>query len=258
MNIVFLTVEERLYLPAFFMGVLDSRADDTVAIFKCPMKHGKQSTLDMVKKYWKTFGTANLVRLGARELSARLTGKLPGSDTPCSITAVAKKCRIPADTVRDVNAPAFHKRLRELRTDLIVSISCPQIFGQELIDLPSKGCLNMHGALLPKYRGIAPSFWMMRHGEKTAGVTVFRVTDTNIDLGEIVEVDEFPIEEDETLEQFIIRSKAISVGTVLRAIDRVESGPRDFEQLEADAGSYFGFPKREDYLAFVKNGNRLW
>jgi hypothetical protein len=58
---------------------------------------------------------------------------------------------------------------------VIVSVSCPQIFKKELIELPARGCLNVHGASLPQYRGVMPSFWMLANGERQAGVSVYFV-----------------------------------------------------------------------------------
>jgi len=170
---------------------------------------------------------------------------------------VARHFGIPCETVADVNAAAFQQRLREMKTDLIASVTCPQLFKKELIELPAKGCLNMHGALLPHYRGLAPSFWMMRNGETRAGVTVFFVNE-DIDAGDVVAVDEFAIEPHETLEEFIIRSKRISCDTLLRAIERIEGGAVQTVPLDKSQGSYFGFPKRADYDEFRRRGRRLW
>ncbi len=260
MNIVFLTVEERLYLPAFFHAVLRRRAADTRAVFMCPLRHGRQSTLDMVRKYRRAFGWGNLAGLARREIKARVCDRLcrPGPDGPFhSIESVARRHEVLCETIADVNAADFHERLRAMGTDLVVSVSCPQIFKQPLIDLPPRGCLNMHGALLPAYRGLAPSFWMMKNGETEAGVTVFLVN-ADIDLGDVVAVDRFPILPDETLEAFIVRSKRLSADTLLRAIDLLESGTAETWPLEREGGSYFSFPSREDYLAFRRRGRRIW
>jgi methionyl-tRNA formyltransferase len=144
-----------------------------------------------------------------------------------------------------------------MNTDLIVSVSCPQIFRGPLIELPPQGCLNMHGALLPKYRGIAPSFWMMVQGEGKAGVTVFFVNE-GIDAGDVIEQDGFEIYAEETLDQFIIRSKQIACHALLRAIKKVEEGNPQRVPLNTEEGSYFGFPTREAYREFRRRGRRLW
>lgn len=260
MNLVVLTAEERLYLPTFFQRFLQRRALQTRAIFSCPLRYGKQSTLDIIRKYRQAFGWRNTFKLARKEAYARMCDRLGvgcGNGRFYSIRAVAAKFGVPYETAADVNAESFRERLREMQTDLIVSVTCPQIFKKPLIETPRVACLNMHGALLPQYRGIAPSFWMMRHGETQAGVTVFRVNEA-IDLGDAVEVESFPILPDETLEQFIVRSKAISCDVLLRAIDRIEAGTATYRPLTKEGGSYFGFPDRAAYREFRARGRRIW
>jgi len=260
MNIVVLTVEERLYLPAFFARLFAQRTRDIRAVFLAPMRHGKQSKLQMINKYRAAFGWWNLFKLVRREAAARLFDRLNVGRSQgrfYSITSVAEHYGLTCDTVQNVNADEFLQRLRELQTDLIVSVSCPQIFRKPLIDLPSKGCLNIHTALLPEYRGLAPSFWMMLDGENHAGVTVFMVNE-DIDAGDVVDVEEFPIHLNETLEQFIIRSKRIGCDVLLRAIQRIEDGSVQTTPLDTSRGSYYGFPTREDYRKFRARGRRLW
>lgn len=260
MNIVFLTAEERLYYPAFFHRILQQRAPDVRAIFMCPLKLGRKSTLQMINQYRASFGWANLIKLTRREIKARLLDALKigaARGRFYSIGSVAAQHGVPCETVTDVNAEPFLQRLRDMHTDLIVSVGCPQIFKKSLIDLPPRGCLNIHGSLLPKYRGLAPSFWMMHNGEQRAGVTVFFVNQA-IDLGDAVEVEAFPILPDETLEEFIIRSKRIGSDVLLRAIQKIDDGQFETTPLGKDAGSYYTFPTRAAYRAFRRRGRRIW
>ncbi len=76
--------------------------------------------------------------------------------------------------------------------DLIVSIGFRQIFPAEIIRLPSKGCINLHGSLLPKYRGHAPLNWAIIHGEKETGVTVHYINE-GVDTGDIIVQEAVPI-----------------------------------------------------------------
>ena len=69
--------------------------------------------------------------------------------------------------------------------DLLVSILGNQIYREPIINLASNGCINLHTALLPKYRGLMPSFWVLRNGEYYTGVSVFFV-DEGIDSGPII------------------------------------------------------------------------
>lgn len=260
MNIVFLTADEPLYLPTFFTYVLKERAQDTKAIFVVPPRYGRDSTCRMAWKYFTAFGTVNLCKLVWKTLRVKFCDRLGighSYERFGSIKTLAASYGIDCELIPDVNDKAFLDRLRELKTDLIVSVSCPQIFRKPLITLPPLGCLNMHGAILPQYRGIAPSFWMMVNDEKRAGVTIFLINE-DIDAGDVVEVEEFDIDSDETLEQFIIRSKAIAAQTLLRAIRKMEGGSPETTPLNKDAGSYYGFPSRQAYRQFRQRGRKLW
>ena len=261
MNIVFLTADESLYMPAFFAQLLAERAQDTRAIFCTPTGHGKKnSTFNMARKYRAAFGNLNTLRLSSRVLAARIRDRF-GFGRPhgryYSVPAVARAHGVPCDHVPRVNDEAFLQRLRDLKTDLIASISCPQIFRKALIDLPPMGCLNVHGAPLPKYRGLLPSFWMMLHGEAKAAVTIFFVNE-DIDAGDVVETTEIDIHPEESLHEFIVRSKRIHCEALLRAIRKVEAGDVKTRPLEVDDGSYFSFPTREAFREFRKRGRRLW
>jgi methionyl-tRNA formyltransferase len=260
MNIVFLTADEPIYLPRFFTRLLSRCAADTRAVFVVPSRYGKDSAFRMAKRYVAAFGVFNLVRLLWRTAKAKLfcllkVGRSRG--VYHSVPAAAQAHGIHCELVQKVNAKDFLQRLRDMKTDVIVSVSCPQIFKKALIEVPPRGCLNMHGALLPKYRGIAPSFWMMAHGETRAGVTVFFVNE-DIDAGDVIEVEAFDIHPDETLDTFIVRSKEIACEALLRAIRKVADGNVSTTPLDKEKGSYFGFPTREGYREFRRRGRRLW
>lgn len=260
MNIAVLTADLPQYLPAFFSQFLEARAPDTKAIFLVPTRHGKESTRDVVRKYIRAFGVWNFLRLGFSIGKSKLLDRLtrPAAGGPFySIAAACRHHNVECKAVLDVNDKAFHDVLREKKIDMLVSVSCPQIFRKALIDLPALGTLNVHGAKLPKYRGLLPSFWMMVNDEKEAGVTVFLVN-TDIDAGDVVETSVFPIEPGESLDKFIIRSKRIACDTLLRAIDKIEGGDYRTTPLTAKDGSYFSFPTRESYRAFRKRGRRMW
>lgn len=260
MNIVFLTADEPIYLPSFFAQLLEHRAGDTKAVFTVPSRYGQDSSLRMAKRYTAAFGVWNLLRLARRTCQAKLYDALGvgrSNGRFHSVATCAAEYGVLTERVPNVNDKAFLDRLREMNTELVVSVSCPQIFRKDLINLPPLGCLNMHGALLPKYRGIAPSFWMMAHGETRAGVTVFFVNE-DIDAGDVVALEEYEIYPEETLDQFIIRSKRIACGTLLRAIDTIEKGRPPTSPLDKSMGSYFGFPTREAYREFRRRGRRLW
>ena len=261
MNIIVLTADESLYLPTFFAQLFEERARNIRAVFYTPPGHGKKSTtFNLTRKYRAAFGSLNTIRLVLRILAMKVgsrfgIGRIQGKYG--SVPDVARAYGIRCEAVSKVNDKVFLQELRDMKTDLILSVSCPQIFRKKLIDLPPMGCLNIHGAPLPKYRGLLPSFWMMANGETRAAVTVFFVNE-EIDAGDVVEMAEFDILPNESLHEFLLRSKRIHCETVLRAISKVEAGNVETRPLDIEGGSYFSFPTRDAYLQFRRRGRRLW
>ena len=249
MRIVFLTADDPLYLPDFFRKVLAQRAVETVGVYRVAPLYKNQTSGGAAIRYLKTFGLGATFHLARRILGAKLRGR--------SIERVCRELSIPCGTVGDVNAPAFLEELRRLSPDVIVSVSCPQIFRKPLIDLPSMGVLNVHGSPLPAYRGVLPAFWMLANSEPRAGVTVFLV-DENVDTGMVCGQKLFAIEPRETLDQFLRRSKAIAADLLLEVLAAFESRSMSPTPLDASRGSYYSWPNREAVARFRAAGRRLW
>jgi methionyl-tRNA formyltransferase len=247
-KIAFLTTGDPIYLPSFFDRILSIRADEA-SVFVVPPLYKNQTALRAARRYVRTFGLRAAAGLAARIMRAKLARQ--------SIDQVCRRHGVRCEAVADVNAPEFLEHLRTIGTDLIVSVSCPQIFKQPLIELPSKGCLNIHGAMLPAYRGVMPSFWMLANGETEAGVSIFFVND-DIDAGELCAQRSFSIEPGETLDEFLRRSKGIAAELLLELLTQIEGGTVISTPLDLREGSYYSWPKREDVRRFQAAGRRVW
>jgi len=142
---------------------------------------------------------------------------------------------LPLVRCADVNAPEFVERMRDRRADLGIVID----FGQKLLGpLRSAfgyGCVNIHGSLLPKYRGAAPVAWAILQGEKKTGVSVFRLVD-RMDAGPILVQRETMIDPAETcgdLEARLARIGCDAIGAALRVLEgdpRTPGEPQDESQ----------------------------
>ena len=82
--------------------------------------------------------------------------------------------------------------LRELNPEVIIVVAYGKLLPGYVLDLPKYGCINVHGSLLPKYRGAAPVQWMVLNGEQTAGVTTMYM-DRGLDTGDILLTSETPV-----------------------------------------------------------------
>jgi len=249
MKIAFLTTDEPLYLPTFFQEVLPALAPRTVGVYVVPPLYRDQTTLDAARRYAHTFGWRDAASLAARVAEARMRRR--------SIASVCAAVDVMSRDAADVNSPEFLDDLRELEPDLLVSVSCPQIFKRPLLDLAPAGCLNIHGALLPRYRGVLPSFWMMANGERYAGVSIYYVNEA-IDAGELCAQRSFPIEPGDSLDSFLHRSKAIAAELLLETVGAIEDGSVRRTPLDLTEGSYFSWPDTDAVARFRALGRSGW
>jgi methionyl-tRNA formyltransferase len=137
--------------------------------------------------------------------------------------ALAEARELPIYSPESINAPESHEVLRRLAADLFVVCDYGQILSEETLALARLGGINLHGSLLPKYRGAAPVNWAIYHGETETGVTVIRMT-ARLDAGPCLVQVRTPIDQDETAGDLEPRLAALGAPAVLEAIELVASG----------------------------------
>lgn len=145
----------------------------------------------------------------------------------------------------DPNAPAVASQIAACAPDFLFSFYYRSMLGTELLALPPRGALNMHGSLLPKYRGRAPVNWAILHGERHTGATLHYMT-ARPDAGDIVAQQAVPILPDDTaLDVFrkVTVAAEIALDAALPALI-AGNAPRIVQDLSR--GSYFGGRKPED------------
>ena len=140
--------------------------------------------------------------------------------------------------------------------DLLISILGNQIFKKQLIDLAPKGCINLHTALLPKYRGLMPTFWVLKNDEQYTGVSVFFV-DEGIDSGPIIVQEKVEIGQ-KTQQQLIKETKQIGMNLILKSINLIARDQIMLIENPDSEKSYYSFPKREDVKKFKQLGKKFF
>ena len=121
------------------------------------------------------------------------------------------------------NNNEFIEKIKELNPDVICVVAYGKILPKEILDIPSKGCINVHGSLLPKYRGAAPIQWSVINGDKITGVTTMYM-DVGMDTGDIILKQEVEIGEDETTGE-LLEKLAITGGDLLiKTLKEIENG----------------------------------
>ncbi|AGC68340.1 methionyl-tRNA formyltransferase Fmt [Thermoclostridium stercorarium subsp. stercorarium DSM 8532] len=147
----------------------------------------------------------------------------------------ALKYNIPVMQPEKIGSSDSVQQLKEMAPDLFVTCAFGQFLTQKVLDIPKYGTVNVHGSLLPKYRGAAPIQWAIINGEKTTGVTTM-LTVLKMDAGDILLSREIPIDDDMTAGQLHDKMSIIGAELLLETIRRIEKGTiTPIPQNEAEA-----------------------
>ena len=121
------------------------------------------------------------------------------------------------------NNPEFLEEVKKLNPDLICVVAYGKILPQELLNIPKYGCVNVHGSLLPEYRGAAPIQWAVLNGDKKTGVTTMFMN-AGMDTGDMILKEEVEIGEDETTGELWDRLKTIGANLLIKTVKEIENG----------------------------------
>lgn len=261
MHIYILTEEEPFYQPISIDRILVKRGGDVIEVFAVPTTYRNESFLQFAWRQFRFMGLWNFVLYGADYVRLKVLDcleriKVIQPKQPYSVVMACQRHNIPCRAIVDVNDRSFLEQLSKLQPDVIVSLSCPQLFGKVSRDLPPLGCLNVHSALLPKYRGWLPTFWVLANGEKETGVTV-QYMGPKIDEGDIILQQAVPIAKEDTLDSLIQRCKIIGADLLLDALDLIEHGRVEPRPINIEEGSYYSFPTSEAVARFRAQGRRF-
>lgn len=131
------------------------------------------------------------------------------------------------------NNQEFINQLRELEPDLLVVVAYGKILPKEVLNIPKYGAINVHGSLLPKYRGAAPIQWAIINGEKETGVTTMFM-DVGMDTGDMILKEKVSISNDETTGELWQRLSKIGGELLVRTIEKIEEAAKNIEEDKQD------------------------
>jgi folate-dependent phosphoribosylglycinamide formyltransferase PurN len=258
MNLFLLTQPDAFYIPKLLDRFMEEKPKSTHVAGAAVLKG--EIAFDNVPDYLRLMGVRGTVLNGldfARHKALDVLDRSIGIDGLYSVRGVLQAHDIPEHTPENVNDPAFLDFLREQDIDLVVSIACPQIVREDLLNCPPEGVINIHGALLPKYRGKLPSFWVLVNGEEKTGVTVHYMNE-QLDDGPIIVQKEVPIRPDDTLHSLVLRSKVqYGASALAEAVQQIASGTVETEDNPESEATYFSFPDGEAIRRFRKRGGKI-
>ena len=183
----------------------------------------------------------NIVFMGTPEISAyvleamikegfNIVGVVAQPDKPQDRNG--KVIKVPTKVVAEVyNIPVFqpvkirkeYDFINELKPDLIVTLAYGQIIPQGLLDIPTYGCVNLHGSLLPKYRGAAPIQYALINNEKETGMTLMEMT-KEMDAGDMFDVEKVTIESSDNSTTLFGKMAEAAKTLIIRDVEPLVNG----------------------------------
>jgi len=156
-----------------------------------------------------------------------------------SVAELAASHNIPVFAPDNINHPLWIERIKEMAPDIIFSFYYRKIVSKKILDIPRQGALNLHGSLLPRYRGRSPINWVLVNGETETGITLHYMT-PRPDDGDIVAQAAIPIADEDTA--LMLFEKAVEVSRELldEVLPLIEQGKAGRTPQDHSLATYFG------------------
>lgn len=157
--------------------------------------------------------------------------------TPPDVKVCALRHGLPVyqpSTLRDGTALEI---IRSLNPEIIVVAAYGKLVPKEILDYPRYGCINVHGSLLPAYRGAAPIQWAVINGDPQTGVTIMQMNE-GLDTGDILYRKAIPIGENDTAESMFDRLSVLGARTLIEALELIRSGSLSPVRQDDSAATY--------------------
>lgn len=257
LKIVIMTQEDRFFIPQNIQKIINN--SDVKLIVNV---NAKSSLNNKLKDFIDWFGLIQVAKMGIRTINARgksILDKLSNYKVfkgNNGIKDVATYNNIDYLVIEDSNSEKFIKKIKDIKPDLILSFSAPQIIKADLLSIPKYGILNVHGSLLPDYRGCLPSFWYLYNNENIGGATVHKMS-SKIDDGDILVQREIDISNINNMFELIQSTKKLGGDLMVDAIKLIESGNFTYKKNEVDKGRYFTWPTKHQAKEFRRKGKKL-
>lgn len=162
-----------------------------------------------------------------------------------SVAATAADYGLDVVAPEDPHAPQLIRRVSELQPDFVFSFYYRSMLGAPLLRAARRGALNMHGSLLPKYRGRAPVNWAILKGERESGATLHYMVE-RVDAGDIVDQQAVPILEDDDAREVYVKVTVAAETVLARSLPALLTGSAPRRPQTIEPGQYFGRRRPED------------
>lgn len=173
------------------------------------------------------------------------------------VKEVALEHNIEVFTPKRVKSPESYEYIKSFAPDVIIVVAYGQILSKEILDIPKYGCINIHGSILPAYRGPAPIHRAVINGDKKTGVTIMYMNE-GLDTGDIIKTVETDILEEDNTGTVYDRLKNIGADALISTLNDIENGIIVREKQDDEKATYAPLIEKEKcVIDFNKNANEI-
>lgn len=265
MKTVIFTTKNHIYANYLIKELLLNNLE-VVAIIESDVIYPGKGKLEGIMKYLKISGLSYVFHQAMKVLLFQLTSKfysaLPFKNKAhpfFSYRILARNLKIPIYKVKDVNQAETIELLAQKKPDLFISLLFTQIFRSTILSLPNKGTINFHPALLPSYKGVSPTFWVLSSGESKTGVSIHKISDAKIDEGAILAQKEIPILEFDTEHTLYWRCVKEGAPLLRKVIKQIKTNKKvQTKDKPTVTPCYFSLPTKKAVFQFKNRGRKFF
>jgi len=253
-NILIITQNEPFYIPKMIKYILNHKSEGiNIVGFTVLKPHRKNKSI----YHWfieraRIYNYYELALVFIAMFVVKIVGIFSNR---YSVKKIMLSKEVKNITSTDVNSEEYLDKIKDLNLDFIISISCPHLFKENLLALPKKACLNAHGTLLPRHRGVFGSWWTIFMNDKQAGGTIHTM-ELKLDAGEIVWQEEFEVTKKDTQYSIAYKTKKSMSEGLVKTINDFESVKK--RPINSNyKTSYHRAPTKELGKKFHKQGKKV-
>lgn len=253
-NVLIITQNEPFYIPKMIKYILENKKKDiNIVGFTVLKPHRKNKSI----YHWfmeraKIYSFLELMLVFLAMGVVKFFGFF---NNRYSVKKIMDKNEVKNFPSTDVNSDEYIELIKPLDLDFVISISCPHLFKKKLLSLPKLACLNAHGTLLPRHRGVFGSWWTIFKKDKEAGGTIHTM-ELKLDAGKILWQEEFNVDDKDTQYSIAYKTKKMMAEGLLDVMENFSNKvatPIDPKHKT----SYHRAPSKELGKDFHKKGNRV-
>jgi methionyl-tRNA formyltransferase len=242
-RVVLFTAEEPLYLPRYVDPILAVHGD---VVERVVLAGPKRPVREQARRQYAMYGPHAGARMATRYVPGRHH----------SVATASRVHDVEPLPVEDLSDPSFVETVRELDPDVLLSVVCGQRVPEPVLDVP-EWAVNVHGSLLPAYRGRATAFWPLYDDRDRSGVTAHLMT-SELDAGSIVERRPFPLHDGDTVDDVMERVVETGAELAVDVLGRLRAGERfETEPNPTDPADYHTLPSAAERREFRRKGGRF-